>query len=65
MGVKNHMGALYAVEAEPEVRAWLELLPGKHFRKVEGVIGRSAARANDTSTPSLPSLATASTSNRH
>ena len=30
------MDALYAVEAEPEVRAWLELLSGKHFRKVEG-----------------------------
>ncbi|WP_042403265.1 type II toxin-antitoxin system RelE/ParE family toxin [Streptacidiphilus carbonis] len=32
------MSALYVVEAEPEVRAWLELLSGKHFRKVEDYV---------------------------
>lgn len=29
------MDALYVIELEPEVRAWLELLPDRHFRKVE------------------------------
>ncbi|MBU3863273.1 type II toxin-antitoxin system RelE/ParE family toxin [Streptomyces sp. 4503] len=27
--------ALYVIEVEPEVRAWLELLPGRLYRKVE------------------------------
>ncbi|MGW0392323.1 type II toxin-antitoxin system RelE/ParE family toxin [Streptomyces sp. NPDC003042] len=29
------MDRLYVIELEPEVRAWLELLPGKQHRKVE------------------------------
>ncbi|MGR3932521.1 type II toxin-antitoxin system RelE/ParE family toxin [Streptomyces sp. BRA346] len=29
------MDALYSIEVEPEVRTWLELLPGKPYRKVE------------------------------
>ncbi|MEU0843454.1 hypothetical protein ABZ370_28790 [Streptomyces sp. NPDC005962] len=29
------MDALYAIEVEPEIRTWLELLPGKLYRKVE------------------------------
>jgi hypothetical protein len=29
------MDALYVIEVEPEVRAWLKLLPDKHYRKVE------------------------------
>src|SRR3954454_4268264 len=31
MGVER----LYAIEIEPEVRAWLETLPAKHFLKVD------------------------------
>jgi len=34
----NDMDALYAVEIEPEVRTWLELLSGRHFRKVEDYV---------------------------
>ncbi|MER5565516.1 type II toxin-antitoxin system RelE/ParE family toxin [Streptomyces goshikiensis] len=29
------MDDLYVIEVEPEVRTWLELLPGKQHRKVE------------------------------
>ena len=29
---------LYVIEVEPEIRAWLELLSGKHFRKVEDYV---------------------------
>lgn len=29
------MPALYVIEVEPEVRSWLELLPGRLYRKVE------------------------------
>ncbi|MCD9875424.1 type II toxin-antitoxin system RelE/ParE family toxin [Streptomyces guryensis] len=33
------MESLYAVEIEPEVRAWLESLPAKHFLKVDEYVG--------------------------
>ncbi|MDQ0812278.1 mRNA-degrading endonuclease RelE of RelBE toxin-antitoxin system [Streptomyces sp. B3I7] len=29
---------LYDVEIEPEVRAWLESLPARHYRKVERMV---------------------------
>lgn len=29
------MTDLHVIEVEPEVRTWLELLPGKQYRKVE------------------------------
>jgi hypothetical protein len=35
MGSMGTVAAGYTVELEPEVRAWLELLPGRLFRRVE------------------------------
>ncbi|WP_307170657.1 hypothetical protein [Streptomyces sp. B3I7] len=32
------MDDLYDVEIEPEVRAWLESLPARHYRKVERMV---------------------------
>jgi hypothetical protein len=36
---------LYAIEIEPEVRAWLESLPSKHFLKVDEYVGLLAEHA--------------------
>lgn len=33
------MADLYPIEIEPEVRSWLELLPGRLYRKVEEYAG--------------------------
>ena len=33
------MTALYSIELEPEVRAWLELLPARHYLKIEEFAG--------------------------
>jgi hypothetical protein len=45
------MDALYAIEVEPEVRAWLELLSGRHFRKVEDYAGLLAEFGPQTPMP--------------
>ncbi|WP_280213608.1 type II toxin-antitoxin system RelE/ParE family toxin [Nocardia cyriacigeorgica] len=39
------MDPLYSIEIEPEVRAWLESLPAKHFLKVEEYVGLLAEHA--------------------
>lgn len=39
------MNPLYAIEIEPEVRAWLESLPSKHFLKVDEYVGLLAEHA--------------------
>ncbi|GAQ54739.1 type II toxin-antitoxin system RelE/ParE family toxin [Streptomyces acidiscabies] len=39
------MDALFAIELEPEVRAWLEALPAKHFLKVDEYVGLLAEYA--------------------
>ncbi|MFM9368364.1 hypothetical protein [Streptomyces sp. Da 82-17] len=39
------MAQLYAVEIEPEVRAWLEALPAKHFLKIDEYVGLLAEHA--------------------
>lgn len=36
--VVGDMADLYDVEIEPEVRAWLESLPARHYRKVERMV---------------------------
>ena len=45
------MAVLYVVEIEPEVRAWLELLPGKLYRKVEDYAGLLAELGPHTPMP--------------
>ncbi|GAA3088814.1 hypothetical protein GCM10010530_13270 [Kribbella aluminosa] len=40
------MDRLYAIELEPEVRAWLESLPARHFLKVEEHVGLLAEQAS-------------------
>ena len=45
------MDALYAIEVGPEVRAWLELLSGRHFRKVEDYAGLLAEFGPQTPMP--------------
>lgn len=42
---------LYAIELEPEVRAWLESLPAKHFLKVEEYVGLLAEQAASLGEP--------------
>jgi hypothetical protein len=42
---------LYAIEVEPEVRAWLESLPTKHFLKVEEYVGLLAEHAGSLGEP--------------
>jgi hypothetical protein len=42
---------LYVIEVEPEVRAWLESLPAKHFVKVDEYVGLLAARAGSLGEP--------------
>lgn len=42
---------LYAIELEPEVRAWLESLPAKHFLKVEEYVGLLAEHAASLGEP--------------
>ncbi|MFE2677257.1 type II toxin-antitoxin system RelE/ParE family toxin [Streptomyces hygroscopicus] len=44
-------GALYVIEVEPEVRAWLELLPGKLYRKVEAYVELLAELGPQTPMP--------------
>ncbi|MEV5984543.1 type II toxin-antitoxin system RelE/ParE family toxin [Streptomyces sp. NPDC052051] len=39
------MDAFFAIEIEPEVRAWLEALPAKHFLKVDEYVGLLAEQA--------------------
>jgi hypothetical protein len=36
---------LYAIEVEPEVRAWLQSLPAKHFLKIDEYVGLLAEQA--------------------
>ncbi|WP_238175158.1 helix-turn-helix domain-containing protein [Kribbella pratensis] len=45
------MDRLYAIELEPEVRAWLESLPAKHFLKVEEYVGLLAEQAASLGEP--------------
>ncbi|MGY1944834.1 MULTISPECIES: type II toxin-antitoxin system RelE/ParE family toxin [Nocardia] len=45
------MESLYSIEIEPEVRAWLESLPAKHFLKVEAYVALLAERATTLSEP--------------
>jgi hypothetical protein len=42
---------LYAIEVEPEVRAWLEGLPAKHFLKVDEYVGLLAEQAASLGEP--------------
>lgn len=39
------------IEVEPEVRAWLESLPAKHFLKVDEYVGLLAAHAGSLGEP--------------
>ncbi|WP_405065721.1 type II toxin-antitoxin system RelE/ParE family toxin [Kribbella sp. NBC_01510] len=45
------MDELYAIEVEPEVRAWLESLPAKHFLKVDEFVGLLAEHAPSLGEP--------------
>ncbi|MEU7145333.1 helix-turn-helix transcriptional regulator [Nocardia sp. NPDC046473] len=45
------MKPLYSIEIEPEVRDWLELLPAKHFLKVDEYVGLLAERATTLGEP--------------
>ena len=45
------MGYLYTIEMEPEVRAWLESLPAKHFLKVDEYVGLLAEYAASLGEP--------------
>lgn len=36
--IVGDMADLYDVEIEPEVRAWLESLPARHYRKAERMV---------------------------
>ena len=49
--VVHDMDALYAIEVEPEIRTWLELLPGKLYRKVEAYAELLAALGPHTPMP--------------
>ncbi|WP_236652018.1 type II toxin-antitoxin system RelE/ParE family toxin [Streptacidiphilus neutrinimicus] len=51
MGAMGTVAAGYTVELEPEVRAWLELLPGRLFRRVETYAELLAERGPDTPSP--------------
>ncbi len=45
------MHRLYAIEVEPEVRAWLESLPAKHFLKIDEYVGLLAEYASSLGEP--------------
>lgn len=45
------VAAGYTIELEPEVRAWLELLPGRLFRRVETYAELLAELGPDTPSP--------------
>lgn len=45
------MAELYAIEIEPEVRAWLESLPLKHFLKIDEYVGLLAQYATTLGEP--------------
>ena len=47
----NGVEELWAVEIEPEVRAWLESLPAKHFLKVDEFVGLLASYAQTLGEP--------------
>ena len=51
MGAMGTVAAGYTVEVEPEVRAWLELLPGRLFRRVETYAELLAQLGPDTPSP--------------
>jgi hypothetical protein len=36
---------LYTIEVEPEIRAWLESLPARHFLKVDEYVGGGGDQA--------------------
>ncbi|MBK6045623.1 type II toxin-antitoxin system RelE/ParE family toxin [Streptomyces sp. MBT55] len=42
---------MHVIELEPQVRDWLDLLPEKHFRKVEEYAGLLAATGASTPMP--------------
>ncbi|MFI1223191.1 MULTISPECIES: type II toxin-antitoxin system RelE/ParE family toxin [unclassified Streptomyces] len=42
---------MHVIEVEPEVRDWLELLPEKHYRKVEEYAGLLASMGTSTPMP--------------
>ncbi|MFC5721422.1 type II toxin-antitoxin system RelE/ParE family toxin [Streptomyces gamaensis] len=39
------MDGLYTIEIEPEVRAWLDSLPARHFLKIDEYVGLLAEHA--------------------
>lgn len=45
------MDELFSIELEPEVRDWLEVLPARHFLKVDEYVGLLAERAAALSEP--------------
>ncbi|WP_345499860.1 type II toxin-antitoxin system RelE/ParE family toxin [Nocardia callitridis] len=45
------MGELFTIEIEPEVRDWLEALPGKHFLKIDEYVGLLAEQAESLGEP--------------
>ncbi|GAA1684563.1 type II toxin-antitoxin system RelE/ParE family toxin [Streptomyces yatensis] len=45
------MNDAYVIEIEPEVRAWLELLPGRLYRKVEAYVELLAELGPQTPMP--------------
>ncbi|MER5440160.1 type II toxin-antitoxin system RelE/ParE family toxin [Streptomyces sp. NPDC002790] len=45
------MTDLFDVEIEPEVRAWLEALPARHYRKVERLVILLAANPTELGEP--------------
>jgi len=45
------MADLYAVEVEPEVRAWLEALSDRDFGRVDFLVGLLAEQAETLSEP--------------
>lgn len=45
------VGELFTIEIEPEVRAWLESLPAKHFLKIDEYVGLLAERAETLGEP--------------
>lgn len=45
------VGELFTIEIEPEVRAWLQSLPAKHFLKIDEYVGLLAERAETLGEP--------------
>jgi hypothetical protein len=50
----RYMADLYAVEVEPEVRAWLEALSDRDFGRVDFLVGLLAEQAEILGEPYTP-----------